>query len=124
MTKVRGKNNKSTEVRLKMALVRAGVSGWNSHVQLPGRPDFYFRAAGLAIFVDGCFWHGCKRCGHIPKTHSEFWKAKLARNKARDARNRRSLKAMDVKVLRLWEHQLRDNLPQCVAKILKVVEAA
>jgi DNA mismatch endonuclease, patch repair protein len=107
-----------------MALVRAGVSGWNTHVALPLKPDFHFRAAGLAIFVDGCFWHGRKRCGHIPKTHSEFWKAKLARNRTRDARTRRSLKAMDVKVVRLWEHQLKENLPQCVAGILNMIEAA
>src|SRR5688500_15793960 len=73
MSAIRGKNNRSTEIKFRMALVRAGISGWSIHENLPGRPDVYFSGARVAVFLDGCFWHGCARCGHIPKTNSLFW---------------------------------------------------
>ena len=60
MAAVRGKGNISTEQRLRLALVRAGVSGWTLHTKsIVGCPDFYFAKQRLAIFTDGCFWHGC-----------------------------------------------------------------
>ncbi|MHB8974086.1 MAG: PDDEXK family nuclease [Pirellulaceae bacterium] len=85
MRAVRGRGNKSTETRLRLALVRAGISGWRLHAkEVHGKPDFFFPAASLAVFVDGCFWHGCPRCGHIPKAHALFWRTKIDRNKHRD----------------------------------------
>jgi DNA mismatch endonuclease (patch repair protein) len=118
MAAVRGKGNKTTEVRLKMALVRAGISGWTSHrADLPGKPDFFFASAGLAVFVDGCFWHGCSRCGHLPKNNAAFWKAKIERNRTRHKKVRRLLNRQGVRTLRFWEHQLKENLNQCVSRI-------
>jgi DNA mismatch endonuclease (patch repair protein) len=49
-----------------------------------GNPDLVIQEARVAVFVDGCFWHGCPRCGHIPRTNRAYWTAKLARNKRRD----------------------------------------
>src|SRR5271157_3554075 len=93
MSAIRGKSNKTTEVRLRMALVRHGVKGWVLHPGgLQGTPDFYFPGSRLAVFVDGCFWHSCPRCGHTPKTRSEFWRAKLGRNKQRDKQTSALLK--------------------------------
>jgi DNA mismatch endonuclease (patch repair protein) len=110
MASIRGKSNKSTEVALRLALVRAGIRGWVLHpADLQGRPDFYFVKQRLAVFVDGCFWHGCPRCGHIPKTRTEFWAAKIERNRSRDRKNRRLLASKGVKVLRVWEHELRES---------------
>jgi len=108
MGAIRGKGNKTTELRLRMAFVRAGLRDWHLHNrELPGRPDFFFPEKRVAVFVDGCFWHGCARCGHTPKTRSFFWTAKFERNKQRDRRNLRLLNALGIRVVRFWEHQLK-----------------
>ncbi len=61
----------------------------------------------LAIFIDGCYCHGCPKCGHIPKTCTEFWKAKIERNITRDKLNRAKLRRIGIKPLSFWEHQLK-----------------
>jgi DNA mismatch endonuclease, patch repair protein len=108
MSRIRGKDNRTTERVLRMALVRSKLRGWTMHSNLPGRPDFYFVDRRLAVFVDGCFWHGCSRCGHVPATRSEFWNAKFKRNRQRDRQTTRRLKSQGIRVLRLWEHQLKN----------------
>lgn len=107
MSAIKGKHNVSTDMQLRMALVRAGMKGWLMHADLPGRPDIYFPGLKLAVFLDGCFWHGCRRCGHIPKTNSVFWATKISRNQARDRRNTRLLRKMGIHVIRTWEHSLK-----------------
>jgi DNA mismatch endonuclease (patch repair protein) len=110
MRAVRGKGNKTTELCLRMALVREGLSGWVMHVKgLPGTPDFLFQKQKLAVFVDGCFWHGCRRCGHYPKTNSEYWKSKIMRNRARDRQAVVELRKCRIRVLRIWEHSLKSR---------------
>jgi DNA mismatch endonuclease (patch repair protein) len=124
MSAIRGKNNLSTEVRLRMELMRKGISGWKLHSKdLPGRPDFYFKKAKIAVFVDGCYWHGCPTCGHIPKTRTSFWEAKIKRNKQRDSNKKRALKKMGISSLRIWEHELKKTADtnSAVAKILKAL---
>jgi DNA mismatch endonuclease, patch repair protein len=117
MGRIRGKGNRSTENRLRFALVAAGVRGWTLHPKdIPGRPDFFFPAERLAVFVDGCFWHGCRRCGHVPKTNSAFWRMKIRRNKMRDKRRTKELEQQGVRVLRFWEHELRDPCA-CVRRL-------
>lgn len=118
MRAVRGKGNKSTESRLRLALVRAGVRGWTMHPRtVKGKPDFYFPAHRLAVFVDGCFWHGCGDCGHIPKTNTGFWRAKIAKNRDRDSRTTACLREQGIVVLRFWEHELDADLEVCLDKI-------
>jgi DNA mismatch endonuclease (patch repair protein) len=110
MAAIRGRNNQSTEVRFRMALVRAGINGWETNVEdLVGKPDFFFRKNRLVVFVDGCFWHGCPKCGHYPKTRSSFWKTKILRNKERDKKNRQKLRRQGIKVVSIWEHSLIDT---------------
>lgn len=120
MSSIRGKSNRSTEQVFRMALVRAGVKGWVLHPkQLPGKPDFYFPAKNVAVFIDGCFWHHCQKCGHIPKSNSEFWKAKMKRNRARDKMNCRLLVNSGIRVYRLWEHELKEqSLDALVARVI------
>ncbi len=106
-----------------MALTRAGIKGWKLHpVGLLGSPDIYFPKERLAIFVDGCFWHGCARCGHIPKTRSAFWAAKIGRNKTRDCLNTRKLRQTGIDVIRIWEHALAN--PVGIHRILKAIGKA
>ena len=107
MSAIRGKSNKTTEKRLRMALVRHGIRGWVLHTaQVAGKPDFFFPKSGVAVFVDGCFWHGCKTCGHVPKTRSAFWRAKLKRNRERDSRTDKLLHQSGIRIIRIWEHSL------------------
>jgi DNA mismatch endonuclease (patch repair protein) len=110
MGAVRGKGNFTTEVRARAMLVRAGLQGWCMHPSdVDGRPDFYFSAERLALFLDGCFWHGCRRCGHVPRTNSRFWAAKIERNQERDRAVGRALRAQGIRVLRIWEHAARER---------------
>ncbi len=107
MSAVRGKGNKTTEVKFRMALVRAGLQGWKLHArQLPGNPDFYFPDSKLAVFIDGCFWHGCPRHGHVPTTNPEYWKAKIRINRQRDRHKKKELAKLGITTLRMWEHAL------------------
>jgi len=110
MSSIKGKGNKSTELKFRMALVRAHISGWEINVKiLPGKPDFYFPNHRIAIFIDGCYWHGCPIHGHIPKTRSDFWKAKIEKNIDQDRNNCNKLKEMEIVVFRFWELEIKDN---------------
>lgn len=122
MGAVKGKKNKTTEQRLRYAMVQAGISGWKLHAkEIAGKPDFYFAKFNVAVFVDGCFWHGCQQCGHIPQKNSEFWAAKIRRNQERDTHNNQQLADEGVRVLRFWEHQLADDLEGCIEAITKAI---
>lgn len=120
MAAIRSKHNRSTEQKLKMLLVRNKISGWTLQKKaMPGNPDFFFTKKNVAIFVDGCFWHGCPRCGHTPKTRTAFWKAKIERNVERDKQKRMMLKKMGIGVIRFWEHELSDTdkLARCLIRL-------
>ena len=122
MSAVRGQGNLSTEQRFRFALVRAGVNGWQLHPKLvAGRPDFYFESGRIAVFVDGCFWHGCSHCGHVPHKNRPFWMAKLTRNRERDRAAERVLRAESVRVVRFWEHELAESLPGCVRRLQELL---
>jgi len=124
MSAVRGSGNKSTEAALRLALVRAGISGWKVGVKgLPGRPDFFFAQSKLAVFVDGCFWHGCRRCGHFPRANKAFWRTKILRNRFRDRRVSTALKKSGVRVFRFWEHQLSTDMLRCIERIRAALRA-
>lgn len=110
MAKVRSTGNRSTESTVESALIREGIDGWEKHpADVPGRPDFYFRRYRLAVFVDGCFWHACPRCGRIPKSNPEFWSRKIDDNRRRDDRTRRRLRQQGYHVMRIWEHEARET---------------
>lgn len=121
MAAIKGKNNRTTELKLRMALIRRKINGFRLHAKdLPGNPDFVFRKEKIAIFVDGCYWHGCPKCGHIPKTRSAFWSAKIKRNKKRDKQKNKELKGIGVRPLRFWEHELKgSNISKTISKIEK-----
>lgn len=106
MSKIRGKGNKSTELRM-LSLLRANlITGWRRHLQLPGRPDFTFRREKVCVFVDGCFWHGCPMCYRAPESNGAFWRTKVDRNQARDIRVSRELRRRGYWVVRIWECEL------------------
>ena len=123
MAAIRAKDNLTTERRLRMALVRTGIAGWKLHPEdIPGRPDIYFPQARLAIFADGCFWHGCPKCGHVPSRNSEFWRAKIERNRLRDTNQTEELQRQHIQVLRFWEHDLQGNLLGCIEAVMGTLQ--
>lgn len=106
MSRIRGSGNKGTELQL-IAVFRAhGITGWRRHRALIGKPDFVFPKLRLAVFVDGCFWHGCPKHFIKPKGNADFWWKKITRNRERDCEVNRALRAQGWTVLRIWEHDL------------------
>jgi DNA mismatch endonuclease (patch repair protein) len=121
MASIRSKGNKTTERVFLSILRRARISGWRRHLNLPGKPDFVFRAERVAIFLDGCFWHGCPRCYRLPQDNRSYWRKKVVGNRRRDRRCSRKLRSLGWRVLRLWEHRLKS--PRGRSQILVRVKA-
>ncbi len=122
MAAIRSTGNRTTEVALRYRLVRAGIRGWRVNPRdVEGKPDFVFDEIGLAVFVDGCFWHGCPKCYRPPKHSRPYWRGKLERNTARDKRVSARLRRQGWSVLRIWEHTLKKNPASAVARIARKI---
>jgi DNA mismatch endonuclease (patch repair protein) len=107
MARVRSHDNVSTEMRMIGLLRTAGITGWRRHSRIFGKPDFVFQKAKVALFVDGCFWHGCPRCKRVPTSSATFWQAKIARNIRRDKKVSCQLRKQGWKVVRARECRLK-----------------
>lgn len=81
------------------------------------RPDITFPRQKVCVFIDGCFWHACPTHGTLPASNTQFWSQKLEKNVARDQRQTTELLEAGWRVLRFWEHEAMDCLPQVVASI-------
>lgn len=123
MGAIRGKGNRTTEARFRAILVKAGVRGWTMKTKgIKGKPDFYFPENGIAVFIDGCFWHGCPRCGHVPTANRPFWKAKIERNQERDRATENRLLETGIRTIRFWEHELKIAPKECVERLLALLQ--
>ena len=108
MAAVHSRGNIETEIKLASILRSAHINGWRRHQPLPGYPDFTFRRQRVAIFVDGCFWHGCPLHCRMPQNNHKYWLRKIGRNIARDRAITKRLKALGWCVLRIWGHALNN----------------
>lgn len=108
MSRIRGINT-TPEVLLRKALWVRRLR-YRLRQKIIGRPDLVFPRLKLAIFVDGCFWHGCPRHGVLPKNNARFWATKLARNRARDRQVNKVLSSNGWKVVRFWEHEIEGSV--------------
>jgi DNA mismatch endonuclease (patch repair protein) len=124
MRQIRSKGNRSTEVRFRAMLIRAGVCGWRMHPKgVPGKPDFFFEACQVAVFVDGCYWHGCPKCSHTVRVNSPYWEAKIKGNQRRDRKNGRLMYRQGLRVLRIWEHQIAGEPGRCIERLRRMLMA-
>ncbi len=122
MSAIRSWGNRSTEIYLIKIMCWYNITGWRRNWLLPGKPDFVFPKHRLAVFVDGCFWHGCSRCYIEPKSNTEYWREKIRRNILRDRRNMCLLRTKGWKAMRIWEHALKND--NVVANKIKKALAA
>jgi DNA mismatch endonuclease (patch repair protein) len=104
MSRIRGDNTKP-EIMM-MSHLEAMAIRYEYQPKMEGKPDFYLPGYEIALFVDGCFWHGCPKHFKLPKTNKAFWKNKIDRNKERRKEVRRALRKLGIKVVRVWEHDL------------------
>ncbi len=121
MRKVKSNRNKSTELKLIQFFKENAIKGWRRNFKLFGKPDFVFPKQRLAIFLDGCFWHGRNCRNTKPKDNAEYWQTKIARNQQRDKNVTETLTNKNWKVVRIWECELKDN--NMIKDILEAVYA-
>lgn len=105
------------ELTLRRAVWSMGAR-YRLRPRLPGTPDLVFPTAKLAVFVDGCFWHGCPEHYKAPKANADFWRAKVECNMSRDRRVDEELVATDWRVLRVWEHEIRVDAEGAAARVV------
>jgi DNA mismatch endonuclease (patch repair protein) len=111
------------ELRVRSALHRSGLR-FRKGLRLRAgdvsvRPDVVFTRVRVAIFLDGCFWHGCPEHGTSPRVNSRYWSEKLARNIARDQRVTEALVADGWTVLRFWEHEGTAEIARAVERAVR-----
>lgn len=121
---MRGNRSRGTkpELVLRKSLWDCGLRGYRLNVRgLPGTPDIVFTRKRLAIFVHGCYWHGCPKCSNyrLPRTNAAFWAAKLDENTARDRRAEEALIAMGFQVLVIWECEIGSDPFSCVQRVAR-----
>lgn len=122
MSRVRGKNS-SAERALRSRLHIRGLR-FLLHRRIEGiAVDIVFPGPRVAVFVDGCFWHGCPQHATFPKTNQSYWLPKLAENRERDRRQTARLRAAGWAVFRVWEHQCLPPADRAVERIVKACRA-
>ena len=121
MSKVRSKDSK-IEVDFRKAIWKAGFRYRKNPKGYFGKPDLVLKKYKTVIFIDSCFWHGCKKHCRIPSTRKEYWIPKIKRNKKRDKEVNRYYKKEGWKVVRVWEHELNKNFNKIIEKAIKFLE--
>jgi DNA mismatch endonuclease (patch repair protein) len=123
MSRIRSKNTKP-ELALRKALWEHGVRGWRCHPRaVAGKPDLAFTRWRIAVFVDGCFWHGHPDF-FTPGKSGTYWDGKIARTKERDRAANQALEEAGWTVIRLWDFEVRDELARCVDEVCWALEIA
>ena len=122
MRQVKSKRNQSTELRLIEVFKQNGITGWRRNYPVKGHPDFVFLDKRIAVFVDGCFWHGHDCRNTRPQDHEDYWKKKRERNTERDLAVTIMFETRGWTVLRIWECELKKtNREQLLQRILQAL---
>jgi DNA mismatch endonuclease (patch repair protein) len=98
------------------------LKGWKithrMHPEVPGRPDIVVRGR-LAVYLHGCFWHGCAACYVPAKSRQDYWHPKIEGNRVRDRKNMAAARRAGYRVLELWEHDYKSSPARCARRIVK-----
>lgn len=122
MRAVKNKDSK-IEVALGKALWHAGFRYRKNVSNYFGKPDIVLKKYNTAIFIDSCFWHGCKKHCRMPLSRREYWTKKIQRNKQRDSEVNRRYRAMGWNVVRVWEHELsRNNFEKLIERVIIAIK--
>jgi len=109
----------TTEREMEKLLRICGIRGYRKQWPVAGKPDFAWPKSRVALFVDGCFWHGCPRCDRPSKSNTDFWRRKVVSNRRRDQRVSQKLRKDGWSVLRVWE--CRINEERTLSRIMRSV---
>jgi len=107
MASVKSRDAKSTELKFILLLKEKGITGWRRNYPLTGKPDIVFSRFKIAVFIDGCFWHGCPHHCRMPSSNVNYWNNKIEKNKIRDKKITKALKMRGWQVIRIWEHEIK-----------------
>ena len=119
MSKIRSKDSK-IEVSFRKELWKRGFRYRKNVASYYGKPDLVLKKYKTVIFIDSCFWHGCKKHCRIPSTRKKYWEEKITRNKVRDKEVNRYYKKNRWYIQRVWEHEVNNyNYNKSVNKIIK-----
>ncbi|MDX6156579.1 very short patch repair endonuclease [Bacillus subtilis] len=116
------KSESKLEKKVCSDLWRRGLRFRRNVKSLLGKPDIAIKKYKIVVFIDSCFWHSCNIHGHIPKSNTEYWHTKLKRNKVRDSKVTSYYKAKGWNILRVWEHDFKEDFNQAVDKIEKFIK--
>lgn len=122
MASVKSRNTKSTELRFISILKDKSITGWRRNYPLIGKPDFVFPCLRIAVFIDGCFWHGCPNHCRMPSSNVDYWHNKIEKNKKRDKKITKNLKMKGWQVIRVWEHEIKSG--KLSKKLKRIKEVA
>lgn len=111
----------SPELKLRRQLWRRGYR-YRVHARIRGRPDLVFKRKKVAVFVDGCFWHGCQQHKNPPRTNAAFWKTKIQGNVQRDHKITKELTDAGWVVLRFWEHEVKRDAKSAAARVISILD--
>jgi len=120
MASIKGKNTKP-EIVVREILWDHGFRYRIHDKTIFGKPDISNKSKKIAIFVDGCFWHGCSKCYKEPKTNIDFWKNKITNNKKRRTKVKKELRKENWDILELWEHEINQNPRKIELKLKNIL---
>lgn len=120
MSRIKSADTK-IELKFKRYLKSKGINR-RAKSKLTGHPDVYFPANKLAVFIDGCFWHKCKKCYVEPKSNKQYWTLKISKNVKRDKLVNKLLKQQDIRVLRFWEHEINTDIEACYKRLIELMK--
>lgn len=118
MSHIKGTNTK-IEIRFRKYIWQLGIRGYRVNAKVGGKPDLYFPRNKIAVFIDGCFWHRCSQCFREPQSNKDFWSDKIYKNTQRDFQVNQLLQEKNIKVIRIWEHEVKKDIKECVKRLLK-----
>lgn len=121
MSRVRAKET-GLEIKFRKALWKEGFRYRKNVRKYFGTPDIVLKKYKVVIFIDSCFWHGCKKHGTRPKTRKSFWKKKIERNIERDREVSKHYRKIGWRIIRIWEHEIKKDADAVIEKTIKYLK--